>query len=65
MNLCGSRSHWNYGWIMNYLIYWYNILNAQQEYDAPFQEIWPPVLEDFLKEMNVVLPTEKKSQIKI
>jgi hypothetical protein len=40
---------------LNYLINWYNILYAQQEYNAPFQKIRSSVLDNFLKEMNVVL----------
>jgi hypothetical protein len=40
---------------LNYLINWYYILYAQQEYNAPFQKIRSSVLDNFLKEMNVVL----------
>ena len=49
---------------MNNLIYWDYIFNKYQVNDAPLQEIWPPILENFLKKMNVVLQTFKKKGVK-
>lgn len=48
-------------WIFNNLVQWDNVFNGQKANDAPFQEIWLSILEDFLKKMNVMLQGTCKS----